>query len=451
MAGTLSQTSLQDVRAHECEPKGEDPLAPRASTPDEGKDFLVADALSSDDMRLLFQLQVINSQLRSELSLEDEDLPQVESQTDEFVDQLRRAALEGHLLKSELKSLEKELSRMAANLTEDELNKCAENTQTPLRRSSADLVEQGQQVTRQTIELSSCYEERVRRLEAELHAAAASQLPPQGAAPVWMLQQLQVLEADCELLEMSYAQAQEKRKELEDRVLQRLHMEQQSQLKDIGNLTDIVSHSKRDEPAPSVEPLKEEAAQLRAEAERLRAQRAKDQAQASQQSTALRQELCDLQDHCQQALARRSRLEANVKDLKNSHSNFANTSREVLELRRDKELLDKDRQRMERRIAILDAKIESLQKEAEDLRQRACVVMSSMPEQAATLGDAQVWQLQDALQQKQLQVQELRRRDARALREQDEAHQLLETAQVDASVLERKIRHLSSRSPPVQA
>ncbi|CAE7519465.1 unnamed protein product [Symbiodinium sp. CCMP2592] len=55
--------------------------------------------------------------------------------------------------------------------------------------------------------------------------------------------------------------------------------------------------------------------------------------------------------------------------------------------------MDKERVRMERRITILDEKIGSLQKEAEDIRLRASVVMGVMPEQAASCGD--VWQLQE--------------------------------------------------------
>jgi len=318
-----------------------------------------------------------------------------------------------------------------------------------LRRPSADLVRQVQQVTRQSIELSSCYEDQIRGLEAELQAAIANQEPPQGTAPAWMLQQLQVLEADYDSLELVYAQAQEQRKQLENRVLHRLHMEQQSQSKDIGNLRDVIAQSKRNEPAPGLQPLKEEATRLRSEAEQLRLLRADEKARGEQQIAALRQEVHGLQEQCQRALARRSILESTLEDLKCSHSNFANTSREVIELQRDKAVMDKERVRMERRITILDEKIGSLQKEAEDIRLRASVVMGVMPEQAASCGD--VWQLRDTLQQKQLQVQELRRKLARAEREEEESRLALETAKVDASILERKIRQLRSRSAHAQA
>eukprot|EP00439_Symbiodinium_sp_Y106_P065963 s2134_g10.t1 len=288
-----------------------------------------------------------------------------------------------------------------------------------------------------------------RAVAAELQAAIANQEPPQGTAPAWMLQQLQVLEADYDSLELVYAQAQEQRKQLENRVLHRLHMEQQSQSKDIGNLRDVIAQSKRNEPAPGLQPLKEEATRLRSEAEQLRLLRADEKARGEQQIAALRQEVHGLQEQCQRALARRSILESTLEDLKCSHSNFANTSREVIELQRDKAVMDKERVRMERRITILDEKIGSLQKEAEDIRLRASVVMGVMPEQAASCGD--VWQLRDTLQQKQLQVQELRRKLARAEREEEESRLALETAKVDASILERKIRQLRSRSAHAQA
>ncbi|CAE7172746.1 cobB [Symbiodinium necroappetens] len=88
-----------------------------ACTPEPGH-TLMTDALSPEDMRLLFQLQVRNSELRSALNLEEEELPQVDSQTDEFVEQLRQVAAEGHGLESELQSLEQELVKMTPKLTE---------------------------------------------------------------------------------------------------------------------------------------------------------------------------------------------------------------------------------------------------------------------------------------------------------------------------------------------
>lgn len=448
----LSLTTLQEEAS---------PLPAECACIPEPGHTLMTDALSPEDMRLLFQLQVRNSELRSALNLEEEELPQVDSQTDEFVEQLRQVAAEGHGLESELQSLEQELVKMTPKLTEAQLSKVdrqeavkqhAEGHEAAaLRRSSADLVQQVQQVTRQTIELSSCYEDQIRGLEAELQATVANQQPLQGAAPAWMLQQLQVLEADYDSLELVYAQAQEQRKQLENRVLHRLHMEQQCQSKDIGNLRDVIAQNKRNETAPGLQPLKEEAARLRSEAEQLRLLCADDQARAEQQIAALRQEVCGLQEQYQQALARRSILESTLEDLKCSHSNFASTSREVIELQRDKAVLDKERVRMERRIKILDEKIGSLQTEAEDIRLRASVVMGVMPEQAASCGDAEVWQLQDTLQQKQLQVQESRRKVARAEREEEESRLALETAKVDASILEHKILQLRSRSAHVQA
>ncbi|CAJ1415925.1 unnamed protein product, partial [Effrenium voratum] len=66
------------------------------------------EALSSEDMKLLFQLQVWNRELRSELG--ERCVPQVEQQTEELVEQLRQSALERHLLAGELRALEEALS-----------------------------------------------------------------------------------------------------------------------------------------------------------------------------------------------------------------------------------------------------------------------------------------------------------------------------------------------------
>eukprot|EP00434_Breviolum_minutum_P003102 symbB.v1.2.002729.t1/scaffold146.1/size298692/10 len=129
------------------------------------------DTLSSDDMKLLFQLQVWNRELRSELGLSDDDVPQVDLQTEEFVEQ--QAALEGHLLSEELQSVEKELSSTAMNLTEAQLAILDHELETSEVESIPEDPERCceavmEEVTRQNIELSSSYEERIRSLEVSV-------------------------------------------------------------------------------------------------------------------------------------------------------------------------------------------------------------------------------------------------------------------------------------------
>eukprot|EP00435_Cladocopium_sp_Y103_P006980 s2125_g2.t1 len=146
------------------------------------------DTLSSDDMKLLFQLQVWNRELRSELGLAEEEVPQVDLQTEEFVEQLRhfgsqQAALEGYLLSEELQSLEKEISLLERQrctcddslqrtqqaqlgILDREMDKHEpEPIPDDLERCCADIMEDVQKVTRQNIELSSSYDERIRNLE----------------------------------------------------------------------------------------------------------------------------------------------------------------------------------------------------------------------------------------------------------------------------------------------
>lgn len=83
----------------------------------------------------------------------------------------------------------------------------------------------------------------------------------------------------------------------------------------------------------------------------------------------------------------------------------------------------------------MDEKIESLSKEAEDLRQRAAVVMSALPEPGVT---AEV----SYMQRQQHVLRELRGEQSQLQRAQDLANRELEAAKVEASVLERKIRSL---------
>jgi len=406
------------------------------------------DTLSSDDMKLLFQLQVWNRELRSELGLSDDDVPQVDLQTEEFVEQLRQAALEGHLLSEELQSVEKELSSTAMNLTEAQLAILDHELETsevesipedPERCCEA-VMEEVQKVTRQNIELSSSYEERIRSLEVEIQKMMNDQTK-QGIAPSWMLRQLEALESDCETLELRWQQVQKHQKDEEQQVIQRLRSEYEAQLRELGRLREIVKESKVEKPpAPSVEPLEKEAIELRREIDELLRRKRADQAKAEQQSQSLRAEIRAAEDRLQQTLAQKSVMEEVVEGLKNSHNATANSSRELRELQRDQEFLEKECVRSEKRIIILDEKIESLSKEAEDLRQRAAVVMSALPDVPGHDSKVSYQHMK-----RQQQVQGLRRDQSQLQREQEAADQELEAAKVEVSVLERKIRSLGGR------
>lgn len=406
------------------------------------------DTLSSDDMKLLFQLQVWNRELRSELGLAEEEVPQVDLQTEEFVEQLRQAALEGYLLSEELQSLEKELSSTAMNLTEAQLaildREMDKHEPEPipddLERCCADIMEDVQKVTRQNIELSSSYDERIRNLEVELQNVADHQCK-QGIVPSWMLRQLEALESDCDTLELRWRQVQKHQRDEEQQLIQRLRAETEIQLQELGRLREVIKDSKQKPPAPSLEPLEKEAIELRREIDELLWRKRSEQAKAEQQSQTLRAEIRALEDRLQQTMSQKSVMEEVLEGLKNSHSATANSSRELRELQRDQEFLEKECIRTERRIIILDEKIESLSKEAEDLRQRAAVVMSALPDAPA---DHEVSYLH---MQRQRQVQELRREQSQLQREQEAAEQELEAAKVEASVLEHKIRSLGGVPP----
>eukprot|EP00438_Fugacium_kawagutii_P031074 Skav204616 [mRNA] locus=scaffold1712:118523:119764:+ [translate_table: standard] len=402
------------------------------------------DTLSSDDMKLLFQLQVLNRELRSELG--SEEVPQVDVQTEEFVDQLRQAALEGYLLSEELQSLEKELSAM--NLTEAQLSMLDRELEKhedlepfpeDLEMCCAGIMEEVQTVTRQNIELSSSYEERIRRIEVELQNVMQDQYK-QGIVPSWMLRQLEALESDCETLEMRWQKVQKHQEDEEHQQIQRLQMENEVQLQELGRLREMIKDGNQEKsPAPDAEPLETEAVELRREIDELLWRKRSDQAKAEQQSQQLRSEIRALEDRLQKTKSQKSVMEEVVEGLKNSHSATANSSRELRELQRDQEFLEKECIRSERRIIILDEKIESLSKEAEDLRQRAAVVMSALPEPVEV----------SYLQRQQQVLRELRGEQSQLQRAQDLANQELEAAKVEASVLERKIRSLGG-TPSLQ-
>ncbi|CAJ1454516.1 unnamed protein product [Effrenium voratum] len=247
-----------------------------------------------------------------------------------------------------------------------------------------------------------------------------------------MLNQLQALETDCDLLEGELQEVQERRRQKQDRVLQRLRLENEVQKQEIDKLKDIIQQGREEKPTPpSTEPLEQQAAELRKEASALQLRRAGGQASVEQQSRALREEIAALEDRLQKTTSQKEVMEDVLEGLKCSHGSR--------ELHRDQDL-DKERVRSERRIQVLDTKILSLQQEAEDLRERASVVMKSKPPPDAIL-DSEVWRWQTA-EQKQREVQELRREESKQQREQELALRDLEAAKVEASVLERKIRAL---------
>ncbi|CAK9006553.1 Putative glucose-6-phosphate 1-epimerase [Durusdinium trenchii] len=259
----------------------------------------------------------------------------------------------------------------------------------------------------------------------------------QGIAPTWMLHQLEALESDCDGLERRWRQVQGQRKGEEHRLIQRLRSEHESQLQELGRLRETIKESKEEKPSPpSLEPLEQEAAELRREIEELQRRKHAEEAHAEEQRLALKVEIGSLQEQLQQTLSQKSVMEDVVEGLKSSHSATADSSREVRELQQHQEFLEKECVRSERRIIILDEKIDSLSKEAEDLRQRATVVLSALP-------DAQDSEA-CGLQHKQRQVQELRREQAQLQKEQEAADQEFEAAKVEASVLERKIRSLGA-------
>eukprot|EP00913_Durusdinium_trenchii_P026064 g24451.t1 len=212
----------------------------------------------------------------------------------------------------------------------------------------------------------------------------------QGIAPTWMLHQLEALESDCDGLERRWRQVQGQRKGEEHRLIQRLRSEHESQLQELGRLRETIKESKEEKPSPpSLEPLEQEAAELRREIEELQRRKHAEEAHAEEQRLALKVEIGSLQEQLQQTLSQKSVMEDVVEGLKSSHSATADSSRE---------------------------KIDSLSKEAEDLRQRATVVLSALP-------DAQDSEA-CGLQHKQRQVQELRREQAQLQKEQEIAMDL---------------------------
>merc|ERR1712060_659919 len=91
-------------------------------------------------------------------------------------------------------------------------------------------------------------------------------------------------------------------------------------------------------------------------------------------------------------------------------------------------------------MGVLDEKIEQLRAESDDIRQRASLVLQTMPEapEGAEPESTKVAELQEIVHQREQQVQLLKREEERLQEEQAEAKQELEAAKVEAAVLEKR-------------
>merc|ERR1712228_406271 len=136
-------------------------------------------------------------------------------------------------------------------------------------------------------------------------------------------------------------------------------------------------------------------------------------------------------------------VESEVEVLKAAHGSKSAALQEFNNLQDKKDFLSKQRVRTERRISVLEEKIASLNKEADDIRKRASLVLRSVPGAPNGVGRSpQASELQRVVHDSQQKLQEKRREEANLTEEQENVQREHGALQVEASVWEQKLQIL---------
>mmetsp|Transcript_125205 Transcript_125205/g.279347 ORF Transcript_125205/g.279347 Transcript_125205/m.279347 type:complete len:663 (+) Transcript_125205:32-2020(+) len=462
------------------------------------------DELSPEEMKRLFQLQVINQELRAELTpFGAGTQPEVEDQLKSHLACLRRSVAEGYELRAELQVVDREVASMSAGLTQQERLALATGASTPpgtavqaspagdnadWEEQAAEVMSEIQGVTQSNILLISHYDAQIKSLQGELlmarrrhsEAVGSPLSSPRGSVSSLLLgaagereaqrklreqgEELQGLMGEISQLEAALAQDLSRRREADARTLQQLQLEHEVQVEEIGHLQQILQRQDAEEPMkpPSTGLLQVEVLQVEAQVSEMRRQGAEERAYAERHAAELRQEAACLQEELRDAEAAKLAAERELATLRQdgahggtgaaaAASAAAAAERASSEELYRKEALEKEVRRYHQRLEFCDQKISLMQDEADDLRQRASHVLRATPPEAPEHegGGDHVAELQAIVQQRQEQVQLMKRTEDGLREELEEAQQALETAKVEAAVVEQRMLLLRSRTAPV--
>lgn len=446
--------------------------------------------LGPDDMKQIFRLQLENQELRSKLSIEESEMPPVEDEVRDHVERLRQAVLYNYDIRTDLQSVEKEATITNLDLTVEQRLAVADATLSPpatasniaeddaeKERLAAEVMEEIQRVTQQSIGLLSNYEEQIKDLEAELIEARrvrdeqpaqppgsngnANQVDDPQLMQYMEAQRnnLQALERECQGLDISLNQEMERLENCEGLVMQKLKLQDEVEVEQIGHLQHLLQRQRVDSECPEPNgPLQPPGtSQLLSETERLRVDLETKQRQGSQEQDAmqtyaddLRQEAGRLEDDYRQALKDKVAAERTLEELRQVRTSSASSEREYSNELSRTDSLTTDLGRSKRRLEFLDNKVVQLEGEDKDIRQRASLVQRAPnsprgSDSAENADGPDVVELHEIVHQRQVELQDLRRQEDMLHDEQDKAQQALEAARVEAAVLQQKMKLLQSR------
>lgn len=369
-------------------------------------------------------------------------------------------------------------------------------------RCAAGIMGDIQALTQGNIELISQYDEEVKNLEEQVNEhrrrqqAAESNLcmpsssrslrsptPPRSsraldeggtprAADVADNQQLDELrekraelrqvEQESTRLEEAIQAEMQNHEGVKARALQELQMAHEVQKEELAHFRRLVEEKRQKGKMMESPQQGDSGALLHQELDHLREhfrdvqQRGEQEREAAEaQASELRQELQSSQEELRNVAAERDasfcELEAVQRANDGKRTPPANAQRPLELQRMHGEALAKEIERTRRRIELLDYKVEQLESEAQDLRQRANLVLSAMPDKElegvpnSPEASARISELQQVVAIRQASLHEFKREEDQLQGEVAKAQKDLETANVETAVMERKMRLLQSR------
>jgi len=372
-------------------------------------------------------------------------------------------------------------------------------------RQSALIMAEIQSITQSNIELMSQYDEQVKALEAEVAAERRRQqlaevqtkmppscrsLPPtpprtsqnldematpQGTAAEDDARQLddlrdkrnelRQLEEECTRLEEAIQAELQNREQAKARALQELQLAHEVQREELAHFQRLVEEKRQrgasaEKPStPGTDPrglLEAELQQLREHLRDAQQRGEQERAAAEAQANELRWELQTLREEQRAVAAERETSFREIEEVKRASDGRRtppSTSERPLELQKmHGEALAKEIERTRKRIELLDAKVEQLESEMKDIRQRANMVLRAVPDREiggtpnSPEAAARIADLQAQVAEREAALKEAKKEEERLQEELATVQKALEAANVEARVMEQKMSLLQSRT-----
>jgi len=430
--------------------------------------FCNTNNLTPDEVSRVAILQQQNQELHNELGLKDGDGPEVESQVQEHLAQLKQSVLENYELRAEMHEVDKALAVASIGLSEEQrgaVTGCSTPPQCSprdnveeVRHAAAATMREVQAITQRNIELIEEYDDQIKSLEMQLMSHRQKQQEEDMTAPIAgdatdsrlrvRAEELEGLEEESRRLEAALADQEHERQEAEaaeagqSPEVQHLLLQHDVQQEQIGHLQALVER-RRKEAAPKPPGsgmLQNQVGSLRAELEQKQHLSVQDQEVAEQKAANMRKETAEFEARLKEIAEEKAVLEQEVLELRRSHRSKSSIMREKDKEQMRKEATEKDLSRTRLRIDVSNEKITQLRAEADDIHQRASLLRGDNADAPTSDDNSEVSQLRRDVEQREEQLKELNSFEEKLEGEREEARRSLEAAKVQGAVLEQKMR-----------